>query len=426
MAKGHLLLTQGGSGGVVTPADFGDLADLFDADIYGSILGGYTNTTLENYFFPFSNSNNASASGTTYKNPIACFIRNLTAYARATVAHNELIILNLINNTVATEVEAAARSGEPEGSYLGSGAWSRFARTEHIHAKRSVGGTNSTLFSGWAAEVLADQRATSFLGGVGIGTIAASTTLYYAVTTAGVSGHSNEARRQTPVPLDGLAHTLFFQTTTAQPASGSLVVTVFRNGAATGLTITIAAGEAAGYFHNTTGSFAALDGDTFDIEFKNNATGVSAAVQTYGFCLTATDGTAVFVGGMIASNSPANNFKPFFSDLAHSSTENVYAFPMPRPGILTRFSCIVPVGFEGNNRDTILRLRRAAYPGSTWTTALTLTVPEATSGRVLLAGSVAFNRGDAFVIQHDSQDQGGPPNATAEIAGWSARVDPPA
>jgi len=391
----------------------------------GSIIGGYTNSLAENYFVPFGNGNSATPLGTVYKNPIACFLRNLTAYCRATVAENELISLNFVrehrgpvgDNTVQTDLEVGVRSGEPAGSYLGTGAWSRLQKTGHIQVKRAAEGTNTTLFSGWSMEVVPDQSGTSFLGAGSFATITASTTIFFSPYTGGTGGSTVEGRRVASVPYSGSVHTLFIQTSSAQPATGSLVITIRKNGAGTVLTKTIAAGLAAGYFHVLT-SFGVVDGDQIVIEITNNATTASAGINTIGFCLTASNGTSVLLGGSIHGAAPsATSFFKIYQG-GQEATENIAAFPMPRAGVISNFSCLVPVGFEGNNKDTFLRLRKNG------STVLTITVGEAVNGRFFSGGSVPFVRGDWFTVLNDELDHvEGPPRNAAEIATWSAKID---
>lgn len=69
---------------------------------------------------------------------------------------------------------------------------------------------------------------------------------------------------------------LYVTTNSTQPASGSLVITVTKNGADTALTITIAAGTAANTFSDTTHSVTVAAGDSLSLKFVNNATATSA------------------------------------------------------------------------------------------------------------------------------------------------------
>jgi hypothetical protein len=78
--------------------------------------------------------------------------------------------------------------------------------------------------------------------------------------------------------LAGTLKNFYVRIGTTQPASGSLVCTVFVNNVATALTITIAAGSVAGNYSDTTHTVAVSAGDRITFELKNNATGASATI----------------------------------------------------------------------------------------------------------------------------------------------------
>jgi hypothetical protein len=75
-------------------------------------------------------------------------------------------------------------------------------------------------------------------------------------------------------------------TSTAQPATGSLVCTVRKNSVDQALTITIAAGSAAGVFSDLVNSVSVVVGDQMGMKFVNNATGTSAAILNNQVLLT--------------------------------------------------------------------------------------------------------------------------------------------
>lgn len=103
--------------------------------------------------------------------------------------------------------------------------------------------------------------------------VPASTTYYLNLATYGLQ----TAISQIALPAC-TAQNLILATNSAQPASGSLVVTVQKGGVDTAITFTIAAGTAAGTFTDTTHSvaFAASDGCT--VKIVNNATAASALI----------------------------------------------------------------------------------------------------------------------------------------------------
>jgi hypothetical protein len=83
------------------------------------------------------------------------------------------------------------------------------------------------------------------------------------------------------VPFDCTIKNLYLTTTATQAASGSLVVTLVKNGSDTAITFTIAAGASAGDFSDTTHTVSLTAGDKFAIKLVNNATSSSAGLGAF-------------------------------------------------------------------------------------------------------------------------------------------------
>lgn len=106
----------------------------------------------------------------------------------------------------------------------------------------------------------------------------ASSTYYGALYSGSPSLVSADTVRRTPMPTAGTLTKLYVQTSSAQPATGSLVCTVRKNSVDQALTLTIAAGSAAGVFTDLVNSVSVAAGDLMGMKFQNNATTVSANV----------------------------------------------------------------------------------------------------------------------------------------------------
>jgi len=78
---------------------------------------------------------------------------------------------------------------------------------------------------------------------------------------------------------DGVISGLKVVTPSGQPANGSAVITVRKNGVDTTLTLTIAGGSVAGVFSDNTHSFSVVEGDYVSIKGVNNASTASAPLQ---------------------------------------------------------------------------------------------------------------------------------------------------
>ena len=107
--------------------------------------------------------------------------------------------------------------------------------------------------------------------------IAANTINYISPFIGNVTSLS-EVDRQYIARFDFTVSDLSITTSTTQPASGSFVFTVRKNGAPTALVVTIPAGGVAGTYANLTDSASFVAGDLLSIELDNNATLAPSAI----------------------------------------------------------------------------------------------------------------------------------------------------
>lgn len=109
--------------------------------------------------------------------------------------------------------------------------------------------------------------------------VGGSTTTYsplYGGTTAASTFSTTETTRYVPAACTGTLSNLYLRTVGNQSATGALVLTVRKNGAACGLTITVAAGATSNTFSDTTNSCSIAAGDSLTMELANAATASSA------------------------------------------------------------------------------------------------------------------------------------------------------
>lgn len=110
--------------------------------------------------------------------------------------------------------------------------------------------------------------------------VGASLTLF----TSPFSGSAfvtTEPEAQFIMPIGGVLKNFYVATSTAQPASGSMTVTLRKNGAGTALAITLAASATSGVASNTTARVTVAAGDLVSVRFLNNATDPSAQVVSF-------------------------------------------------------------------------------------------------------------------------------------------------
>ena len=91
---------------------------------------------------------------------------------------------------------------------------------------------------------------------------------------------------QVPLPTACTFGNFYFRIYSAQPASGSLVLTLQKNAVDTASTITIAAGSAIGNYTDNTNTVSFVAGDTWQIKIVQNATSGSTNMGGYSFKLT--------------------------------------------------------------------------------------------------------------------------------------------
>jgi hypothetical protein len=108
----------------------------------------------------------------------------------------------------------------------------------------------------------------------------ASSTYFASLFSGAPSLVSADTVRRTPMITAGTLTRFYVQTSSAQPASGSLVCTVRKNSVDQALTLTIAAGSATGVFTDLVNSVTVAVGDQMGLKFQNNATAVSANILT--------------------------------------------------------------------------------------------------------------------------------------------------
>ena len=150
---------------------------------------------------------------------------------------------------------------------------------------------DNTVTARTAAEMVSDlaitSSSTSILYQFANGdTLAAGATRFGALFGGSANHNASDNVRRTPMITNGTLTRLYVMTSTAQPATGSLVCTVRKNSVDQALTITIAAGSAAGVFSDLVNSVSVVVGDQMGMKYQNNATGTSAGILNNQVLLT--------------------------------------------------------------------------------------------------------------------------------------------
>lgn len=106
----------------------------------------------------------------------------------------------------------------------------------------------------------------------------------YAVAWGGIGTLGvTEVNRQLACPQAMTISKLYLVTQSAQPGDGNLIITFRKNAADQAVTVTLAAGAAAGTYSDTTHSFSCTAGDLIDLSLVNNSASASAFINGWAF-----------------------------------------------------------------------------------------------------------------------------------------------
>lgn len=147
--------------------------------------------------------------------------------------------------------------------------------------KLSVAGAIQSTTTGFIFPDSSTQSTAAVQVMVGcLGASVAATTLGY-VSFTGNSVSATEANRHIVIPFSATLSRLSISTTGAQPASGSLTITIRKNGADTALAITIPASGPAGTYSDSINAVSFNDGDLVSIQLNNTASAVTGNVGCF-------------------------------------------------------------------------------------------------------------------------------------------------
>lgn len=144
------------------------------------------------------------------------------------------------------------------------------------------GPTSNVTFAGTITSTnMPVGPSSTMFGNLLAATVGISSTNYFGPGDSATTTTETNARNA--IPYAATIKNFYLRTSTAQPATGSLVFTILKNGSATAVTFTIAAGGAAALFSDTTHSFSVAAGDEISISVLNNGLALSAAIQGWSF-----------------------------------------------------------------------------------------------------------------------------------------------
>lgn len=382
-------------------------ADAPSPTAFGNMVGGLMGAVATTQFLP-----PASGGSATFLNApisVAGYARNLSVYLTATAANGSVARFGHDPNN-ALHVNAANRSGvtvfsgQAQASYTDGVGFDRLEVGTYYNV-RSVreGATATSVFGGWSAEFVPDGTAAPLIGLRGATVAAATTTYFGMVGNAAVS--ATQGNVGLPVPFSMTLSRFCVTTASAQPGTGTLVLTVMDSGVATLLAITVPAGAPIGIYCELVNT-ASLTGatDWTAIQVVNNApASVSANIQIWGIGQAAATGTKweVCIPVAVGFGAGTTNYLTLLEG-TNTTTEVNATAPFPIAAA-TATGFYVYVGTAGGvGTSTVLTIREN-LAGS----AMTATVPAATTGIVTGAGTLNLVQGETLSLEIAQTGAGG-------------------
>lgn len=178
-------------------------------------------------------------------------------------------------------------AGVASSGYLSSGDWNTFNNKQTAVSLTTSGTSGAATFNPTTGAlnipVYAGSSTSSSIqlvpgsaSGLGAG-----------LTRYGVlPGTTAEPQVRIPVPEACTINRMYIRTGATMPTNSSLQVTLFKNGAATAVTITVSAGTVSGVYSDLSNSATYAAGDGYTLEYKNTGTATAAACSGIGFKVT--------------------------------------------------------------------------------------------------------------------------------------------
>jgi hypothetical protein len=291
-------------------------------------------------------------------------------------------------------------------------------------AAGATGATGATGAAGATGSQGPPGPATVF-GNLLASTVSLSTTNYFGPGDTTTTATETNAR--TAIQFAATVSNFYLRTSSSQPATGSLVFTVLKNGSATAITFTIGASAGAALYSDTTHSFTVAAGDEISIQVVNNGLVASAAIQGWSLELSGSGGggggdlTAAYV--ITAADAMLTNAK-ILPELANYNPDKPPASPQTTNdefqagsisgswttiGSPTTLNASTYFGYAliADASGSQVGMYEAFAPGGAWTVAAKVSV--ALGANFAYAGFVAATSGGVAIATIAYQNDNGSP-----------------
>lgn len=398
----------------------------------GALLGTYHNTTCTSgQFGPFFANGTSAQAATFVFSPIAVggFLRNNGLYVAASMGGVGAYASNRIARNVETistagiynnmdQVALAMNATAGTTNFSASGTYLRLNQGEYVNSRCAGANLASGDVDTASAEFVTDNGSVLFgARPSAINACLAGETCYTAAFGNESTNAASEAVYQTVLPFDGQFQYLMAYNNTAQPASGSCVVSVRLNETTnTAVTFTIPLNGTANRWADLVNTAAFSAGDRFSFQSVNNAGVAACALLYYSLTAVPTTPTDRYIGGHVNTALGAGTTRyslPMGTGV--NATEARVEYPMPRGGTIS--DCYVRMGVANIGTSTTFTMRKNQA-----SQAVTITLAAGVDQDSDLDPGHAFTvvKGDRVAAEF-VQPAGGTPGT---VASWSCKLTP--
>lgn len=346
----------------------------------------------------------ANTNATFFNTPVsvAGYLRSLGLYNTATAPNGSVGRIGHIVNQIGAANSIVPHgvsvfSGQAAGAYQDTVTVARVEAGDYYSLRTFRESTTVTSAIGsWSAEFVPDGTAAPLFGMLQA-TLALSSTNFLGLVGS-TSAIATETEVGMPVPFTMTLSRFCVTTSTAQSATGSLVLTVRDSGLSTSLAITIPAGGALGLYCNLSNTASLTGGtDWTAIQVVNNATVASADVQGWTVAHAAASGTLWAVCGT-AGIFVGSGTTAYWAPLTASANIPEISATIPYAGrnaaTATNFYVYIGGAAGGAGSNTVFTVRENLAAS-----AMTVTVAGVGTGIFAGTGTLAFTQGETFSLQ---------------------------
>lgn len=329
-----------------------------DLDFNGGLWGARFDSASTGQSFGLWCSTNYTATETAELMvcPIDAYVRSLRARISSAQITGRTVAIRLMRTAVETGLISVVPPAAPVGNYINDDEAVALRRGERFGLFLSaVGASAGAAAIRNVSGEFASLDNSSILGWSGEQQTVPASTVQYAFPCSNKKG-ATASEFEIKIGVACTVRNLFLNTQTSQPSTGTLVVTLWNNGAPTVLTLTVATSGPRGPYADLTNSVALAANDRITLEIDNNATGASAQILSITFSVLPDSATLPSIIPAHANTTLAGTVTQYYNLfnilVASPGNTDEIAYPFPRAGTIGNFK--VQGGTAGNAGSQIV------------------------------------------------------------------------